>query len=79
MLSVITSIFTLLLLALESGDWWLFYIDIMQGNQANRSVLLNSKVIDYVNFILRASEFPTCSAEKVWVNLTCLVWQMWLK
>jgi len=37
----------------------------MQGNQANRSVLLNSKVIDYVNFILRASEFPTCSAEKV--------------
>jgi len=28
-------------------------------------VLLNSKVIDYVNFILRASEFHSCSAEKV--------------
>jgi len=39
-----------------------------QGNQSNRSVLLNSKVIDYVNFILRASEFQTCSAEKVCVE-----------
>jgi len=59
-----------------AGKWWLldwtfafsdivYFFAVSQGNQANRSVLLNSKVIDYVNFILRASEFQTCSAEKV--------------
>lgn len=35
------------------------------GNQANRSVLLNSKVIDYVNFILRAADLKTCDPLKV--------------
>ena len=37
----------------------------LQGNQYNRSVLLNSKVIDYVNFILRAGDFHGCSSESV--------------
>ncbi len=29
--------------------------------------MLNSKVIDYINFILRASEFKDCSSEKVFL------------
>ncbi|ELT91343.1 hypothetical protein CAPTEDRAFT_201920 [Capitella teleta] len=35
------------------------------GNQSNRSVMLNSKVIDYINFILRAAEFSDCDQHKV--------------
>ena len=31
----------------------------------NRSVMLNSKVVDYVNFILRAGEFKKCDTDKV--------------
>ena len=27
--------------------------------------MLNSKVVDYINFILRAGEFKNCPAEKV--------------
>ena len=38
---------------------------IFQGNQSNRYVLLNSKVVDYINFILRAGEFKNCPMEKV--------------
>ena len=38
---------------------------LFQGNQSNRYVLLNSKVVDYINFILRAAEFKNCSTEKV--------------
>ena len=36
-----------------------------QGNQHNRSVMLNSKVIDYINFILRAGEFKNCDGSQV--------------
>jgi len=35
------------------------------GNQYNRSVMLNSKVVDYINFILRAGEFKGCATEKI--------------
>jgi len=37
----------------------------MQGNQQNRAMMLNSKVVDYINYILRASEFKNCDTEKV--------------
>ena len=37
----------------------------LQGNQHNRSVMLNSKVVDYINFILRSGEFKNCSPEVV--------------
>ena len=37
----------------------------MQGNQANRNVIVSSKVVDYINFILRAGEFDDCELEKV--------------
>lgn len=40
-------------------------ISILQGNQLNRSVMLNSKIIDYINFILRAAEFCGCSIDSV--------------
>lgn len=36
-----------------------------QGNQPNRSVMLNSKIVDYVNFILRAGEFKGCTKEQI--------------
>ncbi|CAH1798712.1 unnamed protein product [Owenia fusiformis] len=35
------------------------------GNQANRTVILNNKVIDYINFVLRAGQFKDCPMEKV--------------
>ena len=37
----------------------------LKGNQLNRAVMLNSKVIDYINFILRAGEYRECPTEKV--------------
>ena len=36
-----------------------------QGNQQNRAMMLNSKVVDYINYILRAAEFKNCDSEKV--------------
>jgi len=36
-----------------------------QGNQQNRAMMLNSKVVDYINYILRAAEFKNCDPEKV--------------
>ena len=36
-----------------------------QGNQQNRAMMLNSKVVDYINYILRAAEFKKCDPEKV--------------
>ena len=35
------------------------------GNQSNRTVILNNKIIDYVNFILRAGNFHDSPSEKV--------------
>ena len=50
----------------------------IQGNQQNRAMMLNSKVVDYINYILRAAEFKNCDSEKVWhisivmgVNVNC--------
>ena len=42
------------------------------GNQENRMVMLTNKVIDYINFILRAGEFDDCPQEKV-------KWRDWLQ
>ena len=39
--------------------------EFISGNQANRYVILNCKVVDYINFILRAGEFKDCPFEKV--------------
>ncbi len=36
-----------------------------QGNQENRSVILNNKIIDYINFILRMSRFDGCTPQQV--------------
>ena len=36
-----------------------------QGNQENRSVILNNKIIDYVNFILRLGRFEGCDPDQV--------------
>ena len=44
----------------------------MQGNQHNRSVMLNSKVIDYINFILRSGEFKNIPQDKVCVKCLCV-------
>jgi inositol 1,4,5-triphosphate receptor type 1 len=35
------------------------------GNQANRAVILSHKIVDYINFILRAGDFHDCPPEKV--------------
>ena len=35
------------------------------GNQANRAVVVTHKVVDYINFILRAGELEGCPPEKV--------------
>lgn len=37
----------------------------LQGNQDNRVVIFDNKIIDYINFILRAAEFQSCPTEKV--------------
>ena len=55
-----------LLMIIET--WYLFCF---QGNQHNRSVMLNSKVIDYINFILRAGEFKNCDASQVNGHFFC--------
>ncbi|KAH9498183.1 hypothetical protein Btru_007903 [Bulinus truncatus] len=34
------------------------------GNQENRVVIYDNKIIDYINFILRSGEFGDCSTEK---------------
>ena len=39
--------------------------EFVSGNQANRACILNGKVVDYINFILRAGEFEQCPPEKV--------------
>ncbi len=39
-----------------------------QGNQENRSVILNNKIIDYINFILRMSRFDGCTPQQVRLN-----------
>ncbi|GFR59759.1 inositol 1,4,5-trisphosphate receptor type 1 [Elysia marginata] len=35
------------------------------GNQDNRVVIYDNKIIDYINFILRSGDFPDCSVEKI--------------
>jgi len=35
------------------------------GNQATRVTLVDCKVIDYINVILRANEFPDCTDDDV--------------
>ena len=37
----------------------------MKGNQENRAVILNNKIIDYVNFILRLPRFDGCDPDQV--------------
>ena len=36
-----------------------------QGNQDNRIVIYDNKIIDYINFIMRAGDFADCTTEKV--------------
>jgi len=37
---------------------------VLQGNQENRLVIYDNKIIDYINFILRAADFEACTTEK---------------
>ncbi len=37
----------------------------LQGNQENRVVILNNKIIDYINFILRVGRFADCDPNQV--------------
>lgn len=39
--------------------------EICAGNQDNRVALLDSKIVDYINYILRTPEFPFCDPEQV--------------
>ena len=41
------------------------FTEILQGNQANRMVMLNNKVVDYANIILRADNFSSCQVDQV--------------
>ena len=34
-----------------------------QGNQENRNVILDGKVIDYINFLLRTESFDGCAVQ----------------
>lgn len=36
-----------------------------QGNQENRVVVYDRKLVDYINFILRAGDIADCGPEKV--------------
>ena len=40
----------------------------LQGNQENRIVIYDNKIIDYINFIMRAGDFEDCSADKVTIE-----------
>ncbi len=40
-------------------------IEISQGNGANQMTIINHKLIDYVNFILRKDQFPDCDDREI--------------
>jgi len=50
----------------------LFYL---QGNQENRVVVYDRKVVDYINFILRAGDIADCPPDKVSIG-NCLMNKM---
>uniref|UniRef100_A0A1I8HYC3 MIF4G domain-containing protein n=1 Tax=Macrostomum lignano TaxID=282301 RepID=A0A1I8HYC3_9PLAT len=37
----------------------------IQGNQENRATVYDNKIIDYINFILRSSDFESCEPQQV--------------
>lgn len=39
--------------------------EFVSGNQANRYVILNCKVVDFINFIIRTGQFDDCSHDQV--------------
>ena len=41
------------------------FMSFFKGNQENRLVIYDNKIIDYINFILRAGDFEDCSTDKV--------------
>lgn len=44
----------------------------LQGNQENRVVVYDRKVVDYINFILRAGDIADCPPEKVSIGNCCM-------
>ena len=48
-----------------SSDW-LHSTLCFQGNQENRIVIYDNKIIDYINFIMRAGDFEDCATDKVY-------------
>ena len=64
----VVQLFKILLLSVMFS-FLLFSSHPLQGNQENRTVILNNKIIDYVNFIMRMDDFGECSVDKVSVFL----------
>jgi hypothetical protein len=42
----------------------LCFIATFQGNEENRVVIFDNKIVDYINFILRTGQFAACGLEK---------------
>ncbi len=38
---------------------------LLQGNHQNRAVILNGKIVDYTNFVLRMNHFEGCDFQQV--------------
>lgn len=41
------------------------YIYILQGNEVNKLTLLNNKIVDYVNLLLRKRDYEGCTLDQV--------------
>jgi hypothetical protein len=46
----------------------MLYFFNLQGNQENRVVVYDRKVVDYINFILRAGDIADCPPDKVSID-----------
>ena len=49
----------------HSNKMGLIHKPYFQGNQENRVVVYDRKLVDYINFILRAGDIADCGPEKV--------------
>lgn len=55
----------------------MLYFFNLQGNQENRVVVYDRKVVDYINFILRAGDIADCPPDKVSIgNVNCCLNKM---
>jgi hypothetical protein len=50
--------------------------EMTSGNQATRSEIINCKIIDFVNVILRTGDYPECEKEQVskqWLHIRLVI------